>query len=300
METTPYPTETDNYIEFRQVRDFSGVLSATFAFLRQNFKDIAMMILTFVGPLIVIDTALNFYFLQEMDTTTTNSVERLFQMYQNFSLVFLASLIVNLLAYSIFAASVLLFIKRYIASHGAPLDFKELLSPAIGYVPTTVVAYIITIVLFVIGLVLLIVPGVYVAIALSFVFIALIIEEKGLMESFARSFSVVSDNWWATFGLMLVLVMIAWALGVAVALPISVIGFAVGFASGEGFNPATFSQVFVLAQPLIAFLNYIVYSAIFIGLTFKFFSIVEAKERPHLIEKVESLDSGPGNGTPQG
>jgi hypothetical protein len=44
----------EQHISFRKVRDLSGVFSATFAFIKQNFKAVFISLLLFAGPFILI------------------------------------------------------------------------------------------------------------------------------------------------------------------------------------------------------------------------------------------------------
>jgi hypothetical protein len=55
-----------------------------------------------------------------------------------------------------------------------------------------------------IGLILLIIPGVYLFVALAFVIPVLLLEGTRGMAAISRSMSLVTERWWATFGRLLI------------------------------------------------------------------------------------------------
>ena len=67
--------------------------------------------------------------------------------------------------------------------------------------------------------VLLIIPGIYVSVALMIIYIVGLNEDKGFFDSMSRSFYLVKNKWWFTFGLLIVLSLIQGFLGLLFQVP---------------------------------------------------------------------------------
>jgi len=79
------------------------------------------------------------------------------------------------------------------------------LNSAVSKIPSLLAAQFIAGILIVLGFFLFIVPGIIVAIMFSLILPAIIIEQKGFMESLGRSRTLVSNRWMKAFLLLLVL-----------------------------------------------------------------------------------------------
>ena len=77
-----------------------------------------------------------------------------------------------------------------------------------------------------IGFLLFIIPGIWIAVSLVPVIAIVMFEDRGVIDSMRRSFSLVSGNWWQVFGVVIVLAVINFVLGLFTALP-GAIGFLV-------------------------------------------------------------------------
>ena len=71
------------------------------------------------------------------------------------------------------------------------------------------------------GFVLLIIPGIYLAIRLVFVPQAIVLERKGVMDAFSRSWNLVEGSWWRVLGIVLVF-------GIVVAVVSGILGAILG------------------------------------------------------------------------
>ena len=74
--------------------------------------------------------------------------------------------------------------------------------------PSLFVAQLVTVILTVIGLVFFVIPGIIIAIMLSLIIPAIIIEQRGAFESLGRSRRLVNNRWLKTFGLLIIIVLI--------------------------------------------------------------------------------------------
>ena len=77
-----------------------------------------------------------------------------------------------------------------------------------------------------VGLLLLVIPGIWIGVSLVPVIAIVMFEDRGIIDSMRRSFSLVSGNWWQVFLVVIVLAVINLVLGLFTALP-GAIGFLV-------------------------------------------------------------------------
>lgn len=115
----------------------------------------------------------------------------------------------------------------------------------------------------ILGYILLILPGIYLTIRLSFIYYAVIIENRSATDAFARSWSLTKGFWWQIF----------WAffmLGLVIGLPAGIVGAILG-SSNPIFSQVVGGFIGLLIGPIIS-----IYSV------FLFMSLVNlANENPN-------------------
>lgn len=114
---------------------------------------------------------------------------------------------------------------------------------------------------------LLLVPFVYLIIRLSLFLPALILQDKGV-ESIVRSWNVVKDNWWSTFGFLLLMGLISYLIMIVVSIPFIAGSIIYGLLDAGGEPDATelfTSKAYFLATNLSSVLSVFV-SALLTGI----------------------------------
>ncbi|WP_332676507.1 YciC family protein [Brevundimonas sp.] len=118
------------------------------------------------------------------------------------------------------------------------------------------------------GFLLLIVPGVILAVIWVVASPALVVENRGILESFQRSRDLTRGNRWRIFALLVVYLVLSWM--------ISWIVMAVGVAAGGNFATAsTFWGVAMVLSPLVNILTGVVSSA---GVAAVYYELRRTKE----------------------
>jgi hypothetical protein len=133
----------------------------------------------------------------------------------------------------------------------------------VSKLPSLLAAQLISGILIVLGFFLFVVPGIIVAIMFSLILPAIIIEQKGFMESLGRSRDLVSNRWMKTFLLLLIL-------GIMVIIVNGVANFLAGPASAihSVANSLTTSVISAFVSPIYP-----------IAITYLYYSMV-ARENP--------------------
>jgi len=272
-------------IEFNRVRDFSALLNATFEFIRQNFRILLKSTIFIVGPFILLAGVFGGLYQSSVFSfkaqTNTAGIFIPFLLY--FFFLMLAVFILMIVVYSI--------IDEYLNSDTLKLEmdlvwrrFKQnfwmILLTGLGYVITVVI-----------GSLFLIIPGIYLAVTLSLIYMVRIVEKKNFFDSIGRCINTVKKNWWFTFGLTLVLGLIQGFLGFIFYIPSYIAMFftamsGINFESnGEG-SP---SEILFIITTIVSSISLIFYSISLIGVAFQYFNLVERKEAPGLMAKIDSI-----------
>ncbi len=271
--------------EFQRYRDFGQLINATFEFLRENFKQLSKAIIFLVGPFILLSGIFGGLYQKDLfsfkpTTTSLSEFGISFGLYILFATLSVMTLISTIYSY------IIIYIRKEDDSIIEVDDvwimvkgniFKVILF-SIGY---TIVSLLATI--------LLIVPGIYVSIALMIIYIIGLNEDKGFFDSMSRSFYLVKNKWWFTFGLLIVLSLIQGFLGFLFQVPQYIAMFFVAFNSVDGNGTDSVTEIILIVTSIISTLNFVFYAISFIGIAFHYFSLVEQKEAKGLLDKIESI-----------
>jgi hypothetical protein len=157
---------------------------------------------------------------------------------------------------------------------------------------------IIIVILTTVGAMLCFVPGIWLSVVFSLYFFIIAIEEKNTGEAFNRSFSLIRNFWWRSFGLFILIGIIQTFLVYAVSLPISLLTGFITFSSENTTEMTQATQnMLAFTTPITMVISSLVYSLVSIAAGINYFSIVEEKEEVGLKERIESTDTDEENKT---
>ena len=109
-----------------------------------------------------------------------------------------------------------------------PADWRESLRFAIRRLPSMLLVVLLTLLATIVGLVACILPGIWIYVGTSMVIPVVLLENLRGTSAISRSWRLVKDRWWATFGTLIVASIIAGFVAGIFALPGQVIGAATG------------------------------------------------------------------------
>lgn len=286
-------------IEMRKMRDFSAKINATFEFLRQNFKPLFKAIAYIAGPAILAQGVVYGYYNRSVINLTSAGQQGngIFSFLGEFSLWLGLTLLLGGIAYVILVAVVGEYVRIYDSKpFPSTIEVTEVWDGVKGYLFSLTGALIVSAIVIMVGIVLLILPGVYVMIVLSLMAPVIIIERKSMGESFTRSFSLITDKWWSTFGLLFVTGLISGFMGYMFAIPQFIFTFLITFNSvseNPTVQPLWYEVGLILSSTLYmtgaAFLRAIPILAIM----FQYFNLVERKEAAGLMSKLDTFGQTP-------
>lgn len=317
-------------IEFHQQRDFSRKLNATFEFIKQNFKPITKSILLIAGPPVLVGSAFMGSFMGQflnLSITGANNPEVI----QDFFLS--ANLWVQIFLMFVFllisGVATISTINSYIVLYGEKKTNKievaevwERVKSTFGmYLGTTILftllaiaAYIVLIIpvailsaispfLIFIGLLGLICLYFYLIFSVSLTFFIRAYEKAGFFEALRRSFYLVRGKWWSTFGLLLVLYLVAIFGSYIFMIPWYVMNIMAAIhnvSTGTIQEPSLPTQALMMTLFALYYLVQVVlYTLPNVGIAFQYFNLVELKEAHGLMQKIQTFGQPDQNNRPE-
>jgi len=277
-------------INFRQKRDFGEIINATFAFIKQNFKQLFKYILLIVGPVQLVGGYLIGSAFKSLIYDRSNPMA----LYSHNTGLYVSYLIL-IISGVLYAGVITGYFKLYMASEDGKITIGQVWQetrsrffPLLGW--TFLIGITLTI-----SYILFLIPGIYLSIPLCLGFVALTVENKGVFDAFSRGFEVVKDHWWATFGLIIVIFIIAMVIMYAFMIPLYLIMFAFNMNSLNDPSKASNNLLSIsniirtIYMPLYYLLALFVNSIFLTAITFKFFALVEKKESVGILGEIEKL-----------
>ncbi|MDZ7624147.1 MAG: hypothetical protein U5J96_06855 [Ignavibacteriaceae bacterium] len=271
-----------NKIEFRKVRDFGGLLNVTFDYIKKNFKVLFKSNLLISAPAILLAGVFMGIYQSSMFSFAANME------LQQIGIPFLLSMFFMLMSYFIITVVTYSHLMVYKQSQDGIFDidavwqmvrknFFTILFTGIGY--TLVVGF---------GFILLIIPGIYLSITLSLIFIVRLEENLGFFESVGRCMRLIKDNWWFTFGLIIVVGFIQGFLMYALYIPNYIVMFFVAF-TGFDSESGTLNRTLYIISSIISSLGTLAYIISTIAIAFQYYNLVEQKEAPGLLQQIDEI-----------
>jgi PAS domain-containing protein len=273
----------ENPIKFQEVRDFGEIINATFAFLKENFQALAMLILIYNLPFIILTAILYGALPMFLGNGPIGNLV--------YSLIILAgSIIYSMVLITLVYQYIMLYIQH--GNNHFRLDVVwESSLPNLGMILGTLVGYTI---LTMLGFLLLILPGIYWAICFSMVFIIRLHEGKDFSEARRRCFELlrgnsdsVWNNWFKLFGLLVITIVISLIITYTNQNILEMLGLTSEKILQKNLGSYSFMLAIVsLIETLMAaFLQTIS----IIALSFQYFSLVEERDSLDLRNQIETF-----------
>lgn len=286
-------------VKFKQVRDFGDIFNVTFSFIGAEYKNLGKAVLYYALPFLII-TAISGVLLSieqqkfySADLFTgaadlNSSFSAMADIYKYTFLILFAYMI----GMSMLQCTLYSYIKLYVNKGKDQFTVEEVWHEMKKYIVPVIGISILLGILIFIGMMLCLLPGIILAVYLSLIFPAYIFEDRGLGDSFSRSFQLTGQKWWLTLGLIIVSFIMVYMIAILFSIPAMLLGFKSLFASLQNLQnhkPVEFSTAFYIVNSITSLITYVVFSIPSIIMAFHYFSMVEVKERPSLNEKIEQI-----------
>lgn len=277
------------YIELRQRRDFSAVISTGFQYIRRNWKTLYRPLAFFCLPLYLVASLLfGNFFRMIYSNMGGDQLGALMGSVGGMSLGYL------MMALSMLVMYVLVYehMRHYMLNRGLAPSTGELWSVMLKQLPGYFVIGLLAGVITSFGVILLLVGALWLAIVFTMSFPLRAFERTDVGESIGRSFKLIKGHWWETFGLVLVLSFLIGFITYFIYLPMMLLtGFgamsgvdAMGDPGAFGERMGWFMTIFMLVAGVV---NMLCMPFILVPVGVQALSLLEEKEGRGLMQRVD-------------
>lgn len=293
-------------IEFEKRRDFGSVIGDSLQFFARNFKSFLLGFLTYVGPLFLAGAILQVLAMQSIGTffnpEQTPNVTVVLRLLTFLPFIYAASIMAIALTCGI--------AQKHIAEPGSILGENLWGNVAPNFLRAFVASVIMAIILIlplavligggmmihpIVGIMLILVAMpfmIYLMVPLTMFLYAYVLERGTIGGSLERAFRLVRDKWWQTFGVLIVLSLLASIAASVLSVPAYILMFIQTLASATEGD---------FSEKLLVWMG-IVYACVYLGSLFtsmyqstgmimQYYSLREQKEGGALLRRIEQLDT---------
>jgi hypothetical protein len=303
-------------------RDFSDVINATFSFLSQEIKPYARVILVYAAlPLLAATIITTIYSTKEM----SNLVELIRGGGIGITSVpdlgiMAAMYLFTIVAYVFLMGLTASYLKLYSEKGRRTFTSEEVWNGFIKSIGTHVLLILLTVVFLVLisavgGLitalmgffmgsgsgvftaiaVFILVMGfmmflIYIMVPLTFAYYTIYSENTGVIAAAKRGFSLVSGNWWFSFGVLFILTIIVFVLSSLFSIPVLITTLVKGFVAvqTEAVSGGP-SLTLILTSLLSTIGSYLIYPIVFVGCGIQYYNLRMQKDNEDLLQKVSEI-----------
>ena len=151
------------------------------------------------------------------------------------------------------------------------------------------------------GVILIFVALIYLWVNFSLIFIIRAVEKVGFFSAVQRSFYLIRDKWWSTFGVIFVTGLVQSTISSLFLIP-WYIGFVIRMM--HTIQESTFEEPSMVSQlvndlffVLYFLVSFLLYAIPLVAISFQYFNLVELKESRGLLSKIDSLGQTPSEPT---
>jgi hypothetical protein len=280
----PNTSMTEKEIQFRKKREIGDIFSDTFKFIRQEYKPITKLIAVYVLPFLitygVVQVYLNKNVISKIDLTDQEALfANIGPIYLN---VFLFSLF-GLFVQSLLIAAYYTYIDAYVKKGKGNFDLAEITPELFSNGLQAIGASLVIFIVVIFGLILCIIPGIYFANTLSIVFMILLFEKKGLGNALTRSVFLVNSEWWNTFLINIIGVILIWTASFVMSIPSIITGFSTGILN-RGEIAAEYRNWYWILIGVSTVVSSVLWIVPYTFLAFQYFNL---EERTKMIQPSE-------------
>lgn len=276
--------QTDK-IEFQAERDFGSRLNASFDFIRRNFMPLLTSMLVILVPLLALGGGLGLLLYRYLQNSIVSSgADSVGIVLIGFSIFIFYFLILSFLP----AGIIYSYIKLYQERPESVFTVEQVLGELKKHWLRLLGAMILTYIILIPAFLLFIIPGIYLAIPMALIPYIMVSEDLSFFDAMSRAFKMVRDNWWETFGIMVIATIISTLFSYAFQLPITIlIGSSSFILDLDNFTSLGFLGI--LAAVIYMVGSFIIQAIPLTVYAFHYHHLVEIKEGRGMMGRIANL-----------
>ena len=277
-------------IELRRARDFGQVIADAFTFMKGNWRPLlGAMLRIAMLPLVVLVALAGAIALvgliQGRDGAALIGGLGILTFALLFPVMIYTAVMIEAVTHE--------YLRAYGRGEHHVLDTRELRRRCHGQFWSYLGIWFLATLATLIGALMCYIPGIWINTSFALAMIAHGEERLGATGSLERSYKLVNKKWWATFGLVLVLGMIAGMLAMVVIVPFYITAMVVMVmgAVGGGSEPPILMFVFLgIGYLLMILVSFLAIPLVRTGTGLWYFSLVEQMEGAGLRERIQGFE----------
>jgi hypothetical protein len=279
--------------ELRKLRDFGQVFNDSFLFFKENLKPLMRSLFVICGLLMLISavssisTYLNMSSVFSMDPGASSyDMERHTMSYM---LGIFVTAIIFGLTQACINLTTLCYISVYLQNKGAKPSLVQVWGFFRYYFWRVFWASILLALLTGIGTLFCLLPGIYLGIVFSLTVPIIVMENAAFGYAFNKSFTLIRNNWWFVFGVLIVMILI-----LSIANSIAGIPLRLSPVIGKLVSNRMITTPIIIFCSILRSLLLVTYSLPVIAVALCYFDLSEQREGTGLLSRIEEF----GNAEP--
>lgn len=268
-------------IELGQKREFGDIISDTFAFVKQNLVPLLKCYLTFCGLFLVAGVVIVVFSSSPRQEYLDPGARILST---------LLKLVWGIIEYTTISLTLFSYLAVYREKGNIPPSVVEVWGYFRYYFFRVFITYVILVIMTILSAFLCFFPCIYLGVVFSLVIPIMVMENGSIEYSIRRSFKIIKENWWFTFGTLLIIGMIALMAIAVFIVPVIVIWGGSNWLTGLQFD-TTFKIIYASVFQVCR----VLYLIPLLASALLYFSLNEQKEGSSLANKIKMFGkTGPG------
>jgi len=280
-------------IKFELQRNFGEIFNDSFSFVSQEFKKLVKSLFYFTGPFILIGTTCFGISQYSLFSGSSNLLNQ--SISGQFSLIYFIGIFFLFFGVIMLMNTVYSYIKLYTENGYDNFTVENVwYEVKQNFWNIFLTNFLLTIIYAVSGLIsilFIMIPFIYLSTATIFVVPIKIFEKKTFKVAFSRSFYLIKNRWWFTFGLIILSSLVINILSAGISLPLTTISGIITYSTELAEDNKLWSIIMLIYYSLAIISYYILFSVIFIIITFQYFNLLEEKEHPSLFERIKEINN---------
>jgi hypothetical protein len=278
-------------IELAKLRDFGEIISDTFQFIRQNFKDLLKNFFIFCGFFLIALAASSFLqqikMMRVFNEASIGAPRTFSSSMPDFWITYSVSMLLPLVSICAINVTVLSYMALYKQKGNIAPTTEEVWGYFKYYYFKILVGSLIVAVLLIPAFLLCLIPGVYLFPILGLIFPIMIMENTSFGYAFNRSFQLIKENWWATAGAVLVIWIITYVMIAAVTIPASAVNMASVLLKSQKVPQLSIGTV--LFSAILGSVAQVLIIIPTIGVSLCYFNLAEHKEGTSILDRINKF-----------
>lgn len=290
---------TTRKIEFYRMRDFGQKLNATIEFIRTNFGKFFLSLLLIAGPAALIMGLAMKDFMATAFRISVNQPGDPDAVMSMFGLNYFLMIGVSIFLGVMLSLTCYSYMELYRSREVTDFSVTDVFRNAISRFGAAFVLLILIAITVFISFFFFMLPALYFSVALSLALPILFFEKVGPIEAYKRSFRLISEKWWSTFGILVVSAIISYVAAMIFSVPFYGVYIFEVFSLASNVDepdPSSFINMFsswYMAASMIIMMigSYLSYAIVIVALSFQYFNLAERANAYGLIDKIQDLEN---------